>query len=89
MKWCHIGIKAKDSESSIRFYREILGLDIVDTVDVWGKKFTFVGNDTIQIEIEQANPGDIQVEKFIAGLANAKTHVFLWRFREIVRQFRL
>lgn len=60
MKWCHIGIKVKDSESSIRFYREILGLAIVDTVDVWGKKFTFVGNDTIQIEIEQANPGDIQ-----------------------------
>ncbi|MDD4860864.1 MAG: VOC family protein, partial [Smithellaceae bacterium] len=62
MKWCHIGIKAKDSESSIRFYREILGLAIVDTVDVWGKKFTFVGNDTIQIEIEQANPGDIQAD---------------------------
>lgn len=58
MKWYHVGIKAKDSEASIRFYRDILGLEIVDTVDVWGKKFTFVGNDTIQIEIEQANPGD-------------------------------
>ncbi len=62
MKWYHIGIKAKDSEASIRFYRDILGLDVVDTVEVWGKKFTFVGNDTIQIEIEQANPGDTQAD---------------------------
>jgi catechol 2,3-dioxygenase-like lactoylglutathione lyase family enzyme len=62
MKWYHVGIKAKDSEASIRFYQDILGLDIVDTVDVWGKKFTFVGNDTIQIEIEQANPGDTQAD---------------------------
>jgi len=62
MKWYHIGIKAKDSEASIRFYQNIMGLAIVDTVDVWGKKFTFVGNDTIQIEIEQANQGDIQAD---------------------------
>jgi len=62
MKWYHLGIKAKDSEASIRFYRDILGLDIIDTVEIWGKKFTFVGNDTIQIEIEQANPGDTQAD---------------------------
>jgi lactoylglutathione lyase len=62
MKWYHLGIKAKDSEASIRFYRDILGLDIIDTVEIWGKKFTFVGNDTIQIEIEQANPGDAQAD---------------------------
>jgi len=62
MKWYHLGIKAKDSEASIRFYRDILGLTIVDTVEIWGKKFTFVGNDTIQIEIEQANPGDAQAD---------------------------
>jgi len=62
MKWHHMGIKAKDSEASIRFYRDILGLAIVDTVEIWDKTFTFVGNDTIQIEIEQANPGDAQAE---------------------------
>ncbi|MDP2853772.1 MAG: VOC family protein [Smithellaceae bacterium] len=62
MKWYHLGIKAKDSEASIRFYRDILGLHIIDTVEIWGKKFTFVGNDTIQIEIEQANPGDAQAD---------------------------
>lgn len=60
MKWYHLGIKAKDSAASIRFYQDILGLAIVDTVEVWEKLFTFVGNDTIQIEIEQANPGDTQ-----------------------------
>lgn len=58
MKWYHIGIKAKDSAAAIAFYRDILGLTIVDTVEIWGKKFTFVGNATIQIEIEQANPDD-------------------------------
>lgn len=62
MKWHHAGIKAKDREASIRFYRDILGLAIVDTVEIWGKTFTFVGNDTIQIEIEQANPDDTQAD---------------------------
>ena len=27
-------------------------------MEIWGKQFIFVGNDTISIEIEQANPGD-------------------------------
>ena len=62
MKWYHVGIKAKDAPASIRFYRDILGLAVVDTVEIWGKTFTFVGNDTIQIEIEQANPGDTQAD---------------------------
>ena len=62
MKWYHIGIKAKNREASIRFYRDILGLAVVDAVEILGKKFTFVGNDTIQIEIEQANPGDTQAD---------------------------
>lgn len=62
MRWYHVGIKAKDAGASIRFYSEILGLHIVDTVEIWGKTFTFVGNDTIRIEIEQANPGDTQAD---------------------------
>lgn len=62
MKWYHVGIKVKDAPASIRFYRDILGLAVVDTVDIWGKTFTFVGNDTIQIEIEQANPDDTQAD---------------------------
>ncbi|HNZ31566.1 MAG: VOC family protein [Smithellaceae bacterium] len=62
MKWYHIGIKAKDSAKSIRFYQNVLGLRVVDTAEILGKTFTFVGNDTIQIEIEQANPGDTQAD---------------------------
>lgn len=58
MKWYHVGIKAAASEASVLFYRDILGLEVIDRVEIWGKQFIFVGNDTISIEIEQANPGD-------------------------------
>ncbi|HOQ72629.1 MAG TPA: VOC family protein [Smithellaceae bacterium] len=58
MKWYHVGIKAAASEASVLFYRDILGLEVIDRVEIWGKQFVFVGNDTISIEIEQANPGD-------------------------------
>ena len=51
--------RQRTAARSILFYRDVLGLDIVDTVEIWGKTFTFVGNDTIRIEIEQANPGDV------------------------------
>jgi catechol 2,3-dioxygenase-like lactoylglutathione lyase family enzyme len=60
MKWYHVGIKAAASELSVQFYRDILGLEVIDRVEIWGKQFIFVGNDTISIEIEQANPGDTQ-----------------------------
>jgi len=62
MKWYHLGIKVRNSEASIRFYQEVLGLSVVDRVEIWGKVFTFVGNDTISIEIEQANPNDTQAD---------------------------
>ncbi|HPC85215.1 MAG TPA: VOC family protein [Smithellaceae bacterium] len=58
MKWYHVGIKAASGEASVRFYRDILGLEVIDRVEIWGKPFIFVGNDTVSIEIEQANPGD-------------------------------
>ncbi|MDD3250716.1 MAG: VOC family protein [Smithellaceae bacterium] len=58
MKWYHVGIKAAASEASVQFYRDILGLEVIDRVEIWGKQFIFVGNDTISIEIEQANLGD-------------------------------
>jgi lactoylglutathione lyase len=87
MKWYHIGIKARDSEASIRFYRDILGLDVVDTVEIWGKQFTFVGNDTIQIEIEQANPGDTQADpSTMTGLNHFS--VVVHDIHELVRQAR-
>lgn len=62
MKWYHVGIKAKDRLASVRFYSDVLGLAVVDEVEIWGKVFTFVGNDTFQIEIEQANPHETQAD---------------------------
>ncbi len=62
MKWYHVGLKAASSDASVQFYRDILGLEVTDRVEIWGKQFVFVGNDTISIEIEQANPGDTQAD---------------------------
>ncbi|MDD4091495.1 MAG: VOC family protein [Smithellaceae bacterium] len=62
MKWYHVGLKAASSDASVQFYRDILGLEMIDRVEIWGKQFVFVGNDTISIEIEQANPGDTQAD---------------------------
>ena len=60
MKWNHLGIKTASLEKSLEFYCDILGLRIVDEVDILGKKFYFVGNDDFSIEIEPGNPGDAQ-----------------------------
>ena len=60
MKFYHLGIKAKDVDQSLRFYCDIMGLKLIETVDIMEKKFYFVGNTSFQIEIEGANPGDMQ-----------------------------
>lgn len=62
MKWNHVGIKTTDVEGSLRFYCEFLGLDRLEDVEIMGKTFYFVGNDTIKIEIEAGNPGDTQAD---------------------------
>lgn len=59
MKWDHCGIRAADLERSLRFYTEVLGLELLEVVTVLDQPFYFVGNDTIRIEIEQANPAQI------------------------------
>ena len=62
MKWDHIGIKTSDVDRSLRFYCDILGLERQEEVEIMGKRFYFVGNDTLSIEIEAGNPGDLQVD---------------------------
>ena len=62
MKWDHIGIKASDVDRSLRFYCDILGLERQEELEIMGKRFYFVGNDTLSIEIEAGNPGDTQVD---------------------------
>ena len=60
MKWDHCGIRAADLERSLRFYTDVLGLELLEVVTVLDQPFYFVGNNTIRIEIEQANPAQIE-----------------------------
>jgi lactoylglutathione lyase len=62
MRFYHLGIKTKDLAASRRFYCEWLGLREIETVEILGKKFYFIGNDSFQIELEEGNPGDTQAE---------------------------
>jgi lactoylglutathione lyase len=62
MKWDHMGIKSSDVDRSLRFYTDILGLEMQEELEILGKRFYFVGNDTVSIEIEAGNPGDTQVD---------------------------
>jgi len=54
----HSGIKSADIKKSIDFYTRILGLEVLESLEVVGRTFYFVGNDRTRIEIEEANPGD-------------------------------
>ena len=62
MKWDHLGIKSADVEKSLRLYCEILGLEKQEDLEIFGKRFIFVGNDTISIEIEAGSPGDRRID---------------------------
>ncbi len=76
MKWDHVGIKTSDMEKSLHFYCNILGLERIEDLDIGGKPFIFVGNDSILIEIEDGNPGDEQ--------ANPRTQTGLYHLAFIV-----
>jgi lactoylglutathione lyase len=54
----HSGIKSADINKSLDFYTRIMGLEILEKIDLVGRSFYFVGNDKTRIEIEEANPGD-------------------------------
>ncbi|MBN2224445.1 MAG: VOC family protein [Deltaproteobacteria bacterium] len=54
----HSGIKSADIKKSIDFYTRVLGLEVLEEVQVLERTFYFVGNDRTRIEIEEANPGD-------------------------------
>ena len=61
----HSGIKSADIDKSLDFYTRILGLEVLERIDLVGRRFYFIGNDKTRIEIEQSNPGDemINVDK--------------------------
>jgi len=62
MRWDHVGLKCADLERSLTFYRDLLGFQVLEELEILGRRFTFVGNETTSIEIEQANPGDRQID---------------------------
>ena len=62
MKWNHAGIKTANLEKSIHFYCDILGFRKLEEVEVLGKLYHFVGNDTVNIEIEPCKPEDKQAD---------------------------
>ncbi len=59
MKWDHCGIRAANLERSLHFYTDVLGFRLLEIVKVLDQPFYFVGNDTVRIEIEQANPAEL------------------------------
>ncbi|HOT45525.1 MAG TPA: VOC family protein [Spirochaetota bacterium] len=62
MKWNHTGIKTADLKKSLHFYCDILGFSRLEDVEVLGKIYHFVGNDTVNIEIEPCKPDDTQAD---------------------------
>lgn len=53
----HLGLKVKDVDRAVDFYTRILGFRHLETVQVGGKDFIFVGDDRVRIEIEPALEG--------------------------------
>ena len=62
MRWNHVGIKTADLDRSIHFYCDIMGFRRLEEVEVLGKLYHFVGNDTVNIEIEPCKPEDTQAD---------------------------
>jgi lactoylglutathione lyase len=57
-----VGIKAKDIEKSVDFYTRILGFRVLEEIEVLNTIYTFVGDETTRIEIEQAAPNDTMID---------------------------
>ena len=62
MRWNHVGIKTADLERSINFYCNVLGFRKLEEVEVLGRLYHFVGNDTVTIEIEPCKPEDTEAD---------------------------
>ncbi len=62
MQWSHVGIKSADIGKSLHFYCDLLGLEKQEDLEIFGKHFIFVGNDSVSIEIEAGGPDDTRVD---------------------------
>ncbi|MBN1573720.1 MAG: VOC family protein [Deltaproteobacteria bacterium] len=62
LRFDHVGIKSKDIKKSVDFYTRILGFEVLEEVEVLNSIYTFVGDETTRIEIEQAAPNDKMID---------------------------
>jgi catechol 2,3-dioxygenase-like lactoylglutathione lyase family enzyme len=62
MRWDHAGIKSRDVKKSLEFYTGALGWRQLEVITIFDKNFYFVGNDSIRLEIEEANATDTRAE---------------------------
>lgn len=62
MHFDHVGIKSKDVKKSVDFYTRILGFEVLEEIEVLNSTYTFVGNATTRIEIEEAGPNDEMID---------------------------
>jgi lactoylglutathione lyase len=62
MRWNHAGIKTADLKRSLDFYCNVLNFRMLEEAEILGKKYYFVGNDSLTIEIEESKTGDTQAD---------------------------
>jgi len=53
MEFNHIGIKCSDQAAAVKFYTEVLGLEVIFEVEILGRRCIFVGKGPLQIELEE------------------------------------
>jgi catechol 2,3-dioxygenase-like lactoylglutathione lyase family enzyme len=59
----HVGVTVSDLDRAIEFYRDVLGLPVVDRFSVGGEAFaTGVGVDGARAEFAHLDAGDVRVE---------------------------
>ena len=72
MKYLHTMVRVTDIESSLRFYRDALGLDMLSRRDNEAGRFTLVflaaaGDAAAQVELTYNWPGDSGAEVYTGG----------------------
>jgi catechol 2,3-dioxygenase-like lactoylglutathione lyase family enzyme len=51
-----VGVRCVDPEASLRFYTEVLGLAVLEDLEIAGSRCVFVGNDSVRVELEGGAP---------------------------------
>ncbi|MFA6448523.1 MAG: VOC family protein [bacterium] len=57
-RFLHFGIKCSDLDESLKFYVDVMGFKKLYELQVMGNPCIFVGNETVEIELERANSNE-------------------------------